>query len=143
MIEYLSSLAAEGETFLIVKQKPKGEGFSYPAFLPSRYVAGGGWYGNTGSYILDRFRDGHVSASSANIEHVLVMVLDDIGTKSKEPPLPPTWIMETSSGNYQWGYTFSDQPTKHEFAAAIIAIAAAVAGIISKPDCQAGNPSPS
>jgi hypothetical protein len=125
MIDYLCSLAAEGETFLIVKQKPKGEGFTYPAFLPHKYSAGGAWYGNTGSYIVDRFRDGHVSASSANIEHVLVMVLDDIGTKSKTPPLPPTWIMETSPGNFQWGYTFSDQPTKHQFAAAIIAIAAA------------------
>ena len=125
MIDYLCSLAADGETFLIVKQKPKGEGFSYPAFLPHKYAPGGAVYGNTGSYILDRFRDGHVSASSANIEHVLVMVLDDIGTKSKEPPLPPTWIMETSPGNFQWGYTFSDQPTKHQFAAAIIAIAAA------------------
>jgi hypothetical protein len=125
MIDYLCSLAAEGETFLIVKQKPKGEGFTYPAFLPHKYSAGGAWYGNTGSYIVDRFRDGHVSASSANIEHVLVMVLDDIGTKSKTPPLLPTWIMETSEGNYQWGYTFSEQPTKHKFAAAIIAIAAA------------------
>ena len=125
MIEYLCSLAAEGETFLIVKQKPKGEGFTYPAFLPSKYVKGGAWYGNTGSYIIDRFRDGHVSASSANIEHVLVMVLDDIGTKSKAPELPPTWIMETSPGNFQWGYTFSEQPTKHLFAPAIIAIAAA------------------
>lgn len=125
MIEYLSSLAGEGETFLIVKQKPKGEGFTYPAFLPRKYQPGGAWYGNTGSFVIDRFRDGHVSASSANIEHVLVMVLDDIGTKSRAPELPPTWIMETSEGNYQWGYTFSEQPTKHEFAAAIIAIAAA------------------
>jgi hypothetical protein len=125
MIDYLSSLAAEGETFLIVKQKPKGEGFTYPAFLPTRYTPGGAWYGNTGSFILDRFRDGHVSASSANIEHVLVMVLDDVGTKSKTPPLAPTWIMETSPGNFQLGYTFREQPTKHEFAAAIIAIAAA------------------
>lgn len=125
MIDYLSSLAGEGETFLIVKQKPKGKGFTYPAFLPRKYAPGGAWYGNTGSFIFDRFRDGHVSASSANIEYVLVMVLDDIGTKSRAPTLPPTWVMETSPGNFQWGYTFSEQPTKHEFAAAIIAIAAA------------------
>jgi hypothetical protein len=125
MIEYLSSLAGEGETFLIVKQKSKGDGYTYPAFLPEKYRSGGSWYGNTGSFLIDRFRDGHVSASSANIEYVLVMVLDDIGTKSRAPTLPPTWIMETSEGNYQWGYTFSEQPTKHEFAAAIIAIAAA------------------
>jgi len=56
---------------------------------------------------------------------VAVMVLDDIGTKSKTPPLPPTWIMETSPDNYQWGYVFSEQPPKGEFAAAIKAIAAA------------------
>lgn len=124
-VEWYTSLAPEGETALLVKQKPKGDSFTYPAFLPSKYTKGGAVYGNTGSYIVDRFRDGHVSASSANIEHVLVMVLDDIGTKSKTPPLPPTWIMETSPGNFQWGYTFSDQPTKHQFAAAIIAIAAA------------------
>ena len=53
------------------------------------------------------------------------MMLDDIGTKSKTPPLPPTWIMETSPGNYQWGYAFSEQPTVGEFSAAIKAIAAA------------------
>lgn len=124
MIDYLSSLAGVGETFLIVRQKSRGEGYTYPAFLPEKYQPGGAWYGNTGSFIIDRFRDGHVSASSANIEYVLCMVLDDIGTKSRVPTLPPTWIMETSEGNYQWGYTFSEQPTKHEFSAAIIAIAA-------------------
>jgi hypothetical protein len=51
------------------------------------------------------------------------MMLDDIGTKSKTPPLAPTWIMETSEGSFQWGYAFSDQPTKGEFSAAIRAIA--------------------
>jgi hypothetical protein len=51
------------------------------------------------------------------------MMLDDIGTKSKVPPIAPTWIMETSEGSFQWGYAFSDQPTKAEFSAAIRAIA--------------------
>jgi hypothetical protein len=50
-------------------------------------------------------------------------MLDDIGTKSKIPPLDPTWIMETSEGSFQWGYAFSDQPTKSDFSAAIKAIA--------------------
>ena len=55
------------------------------------------------------------------------MVLDDIGTKSKLPPLEPTWIIETSPDNYQWGYTFAldDQPLKGDFSAAIKAIAEA------------------
>jgi hypothetical protein len=89
---------------------------TWPAALPARSMrAGESWYGNTASFILDRFKDGHVSASRDNCEYVLVMVLDDVGDSAKAPntpPLPPTWIMETSEGSYQWGYGFSEQPTK-------------------------------
>ena len=138
-LEYIINLAPEGETALIVRQKPQLDGngimqshadgtikCTWPAFLPTAKVKKE-WaiYGNTGSFILDRFADGKVSASSANCEYVLVMMLDDIGTKSKEPPLAPTWIMETSEGSYQWGYAFKDQPTKGDYTAAIKAIAKA------------------
>ena len=136
MIEFIASLAPEGETALIVRQKPKlkdgaldfhADGAvkaTWPAFLPSHKTkAGESWYGNTASFIVERFKDGHVSASAANCEYILVMMLDDIGTKSKTPPLPPTWIMETSAGSFQWGYAFNEQPTKGEFSAAIKAIA--------------------
>lgn len=136
-VEYLTKLAAEGETLLVVRQKPvmvdgnqalHGDGtlkYTWPAFLPERYKPTGAWYGNTGSFMIDRFKDGKISASSANCEYVLVMVLDDIGTKSKEPTIEPTWIMETSPGNYQWGYVFDCEaaPTKGDFTAAIKAIA--------------------
>ena len=136
-VKYLTSIAPEGETVLLVKQKPRlvdglmqyhGDGAikcTWPAFLPERYKAGGAWYGNTACFIISRFTDGKVSASAANCERVAFLVLDDIGTKSKVPPIEPTWKMETSLGNYQWGYTFAldDQPTKAEFAAAIKAIA--------------------
>jgi len=134
--EFLSNLAPAGETFLVVRQKPKmkdgaldfhADGAlkaTWPAFLPTHNMKPGqSWYGNTASFIIDRFEEGRVSASSANCEYVLVMMLDDIGTKSKIPPLLPTWIMETSAGSFQWGYVFSDQPTKADFAAAIRAIA--------------------
>jgi hypothetical protein len=138
-LEYITNLAPEGETALIVRQKPQLDGnglmqshadgtikCTWPAFLPTAKTKKD-WaiYGNTGSFILDRFADGKVSASAANCEYVLVMMLDDIGTKSKEPPLAPTWIMETSEGSYQWGYAFSDQPSKGDFTAAIKAIAKA------------------
>ena len=138
-VEYIMNLAEAGETALIVRQKPQLDGngqlqahadgtlkCTWPAFLPTAKVKKD-WaiYGNTGSFILDRFADGKVSASSANCEYVLVMMLDDIGTKSKEPPLAPTWIMETSEGSFQWGYAFKDQPTKGDFTAAIKAIAKA------------------
>ncbi len=134
--EFLSNLAPEGETFLVVRQKPKMKDGSFdyhadgalkatwPAFLPTHNMKPGqSWYGNTASFIIDRFEQGRVSASAANCEYILVMMLDDIGTKSKTPTLPPTWIMETSVGSFQWGYVFSEQPTKAEFSAAIKAIA--------------------
>jgi hypothetical protein len=137
-VEYLQRLAPQGETLLIVRQKPvlrNGEPvlhadgtprYTWPAQLPTaKMKAGAAWYANTGSFILDRFSDGKASASAANCEYVLCMMLDDIGTKSKVPPLEPTWIMETSEGSFQWGYAFSDQPTKGEFTAAIKAIAEA------------------
>jgi hypothetical protein len=138
-LEYITNLAPEGETALIVRQKPQLDGnglmqthadgtikCTWPAFLPTAKTKPD-WaiYGNTGSFILDRFADGKVSASAANCEYVLVMMLDDIGTKSQEPPLAPTWIMETSEGSYQWGYAFSEQPSKGDFTAAIKAIAKA------------------
>lgn len=132
-LTHLMSLADEGETLLIVKQKPSqgllADGTpkcSWPAYLPTaRQRPGESWYANTASFIVDRFQDGKPSASAANCEFVICMVLDDIGTKSKTPPLPPTWIMETSPKNFQWGYIFRIQPTKGEFSAAILAIAAA------------------
>jgi hypothetical protein len=137
-LEFITNLAPEGETALIVRQKPQlkdGElqlhadgaiKCTWPAYLPShRMKDGEAWYINTASFIIDRFEDGRVSASAANCEFVLFMMLDDIGTKSKTPPLAPTWILETSPDNFQYGYAFSEQPTKGEFTAAVKAIAAA------------------
>jgi len=133
-LDFLISLAPEGETALIVRQKPIGKELQFhadgaikctwPAMLPTAKIKPD-WaiYGNTASFIVDRFKDGHVSASAANCEYVLVMVLDDVGTKAAIPPLEPTWKIETSEGSYQWGYAFSEQPTKADFSAAIKAIA--------------------
>ena len=137
-LEYICSLPAEGETALLVRQKPIGNELQFhadgaikatwPAMLPTARVKPD-WaiYGNTASFIIDRFKDGQPSTSAANCEYVIVMVLDDVGTDKvpKTCPLPPTWIMETSPGSFQWGYAFSEQPRKGEFAAAIKAIAEA------------------
>ncbi len=136
-IDFIINLAPEGETALFVQQVPimrrgvqllHADGtpkYTWPAQLPDAARGEGkAWYANTGSFILDRMNKG-VSASSANCQFVLAMMLDDIGTKSKTPLLEPTWIMETSPGSFQWGYAFSEQPTKEEYAAAITAIAAA------------------
>ena len=138
-IEWFAGLAPEDETALLTWQKPLLENGSpqyhadgapkavWPAFTPEKkFKPDQAIYGNTGSFILSKFPDGKPSASREYCDHVLVMVLDDIGTdKAKELPLPPTWIMETSSGCYQWGYAFGldDQPTRGVFAEAIRSIA--------------------
>ena len=132
--DYIASIAPEGETILFVKQKPSGGVYadgaikcSWPAYLPERMKGEAAWYANTACFIVDRFTGGKISAAASYCENVAFLILDDIGTKSKTPPLEPTWIMETSPANYQWGYTFAldDQPRKGDFAAAIKAIAAA------------------
>ena len=138
-IEYLAKLPADGETLLLVQQKPvKKDGepvlhndgtpkYTWIPSLPNKIKPETALYVNTGSFIIDRFQAGKLSASSANCEHVLFLMLDDIGTKSKQPPLEPTWKIETSPGNQQWGYVFDfdHQPTKGDFTAAITAIATA------------------
>lgn len=139
-IDYIVGLAADtvGETALLVRQKPtRGEDgnliyhadgapkATFPAFLPekARIKDDEAWYVNTGSFVVDRFVDGKPAAKSSNVEFVLFMMLDDIGTKSKTPPLAPTWILETSEGSFQWGYAFNEQPAKGDFCAAVKAIA--------------------
>jgi len=139
LFQFIVNLAPEGETALVVRQKPveragvpvlHADGsprYTWPAFLPDkRRLQGEAWYVNTGSFITERFVDGKPSAAAANCDYVLFMMLDDVGTeKARIPPLDPTWIIETSPGSYQYGYAFSEQPTKGEYAAAIRAIAAA------------------
>jgi len=104
-IDFVTSLAPEGETVLFLHQKGGG----YIPQLPSvRRRAGGAWYVSSGSFILDRMTGG-LSATTANCTHVTFLAVDDVGTKSKIPPLPPTWIIETSPGNYQWAWVLSEQ----------------------------------
>lgn len=135
MIEYITKLAPAGETMLFVRQKlaqgthsdgsPK---YTWPAFAtPDKIKEGQSWYVNSGSFILDRFVDGKPSAGAANCDHVALLLLDDVGTKSKVPTIEPTWKCETSPNNQQWVYVFNldDQPKKGEFCAAITAIAEA------------------
>jgi hypothetical protein len=137
-VDFLISLAPDGETPLLARQKPKlvdgkvalhADGAVkavWPAMLPTVKIKPD-WaiYANTGSFIKDRFKN-TPSASRDNCEYVLVMVLDDVGDPEKAPnvpPLQPTWKMETSEGSFQWGYVFSDQPTANDFSAAIRAVA--------------------
>ena len=134
--DYLTKLAQEGETLLIVKQLPKivngvqqqyNDGtpkYTWPAFRPTKRMDKGAWYINSGAFIEDRFENGRPSAANRCCEYVVFMMLDDIGTKSKPiPGIQPTWVIETSPGNYQHGYAYLHQPKKHKHCAAVIALA--------------------
>jgi hypothetical protein len=120
-LDYLTSLAQEGETILVVEQVNG----TWPAYLPhKKFKPGASTYVNTGIF---KTHAGKISASRAYCEFCAFMVFDDVGT-DKAPNMPkvkPTWIMETSEGCFQWGFVFGEQPTKGEFSAAIDAFAAA------------------
>jgi hypothetical protein len=135
-LEFYASLAPEKETALVVRQKPirplayHADGnpkCTYIAMLPSARIDPT-WsvYGNTGSFVIDRFPDGRPVAQARCVDFPLVLMLDDLGTKAPMPTVPPTWLMESSPGSYQAGYAFDMDgvPTKEQFIALVRALAA-------------------
>lgn len=40
----------------------------------------------------------------ADVVRMHCLVLDDVGTKAAAPPVEPSWKLESSQGNFQWGY---------------------------------------
>jgi len=53
---------------------------------------------------VERQRKRQIKKRLEDVRTAFALVLDDIGTKSELPPIPPSWQIETSEGNYQWGY---------------------------------------
>ena len=49
-------------------------------------------------------RDTAIKRKRDNIMRMHCLVLDDIGTKGEPPPVEPSWKLESSEGNFQWGY---------------------------------------
>ena len=39
-----------------------------------------------------------------DVRTAMVIVLDDVGSKSTPPNVQPSYVLETSANNYQWGY---------------------------------------
>lgn len=135
-LEFYASLAPEKETALVVRQKPirplayHADGnpkCTYIAMLPSARIDPT-WsvYGNTGSFVIDRFPEGRPVAQARCVDFPLVLMLDDLGTKAPMPTVPPTWLMESSPNSYQAGYAFDMDgvPTKEQFIALVRALAA-------------------
>lgn len=134
-VAFVGQLAPEGCTPLVGEQFFKEDGeVGYKVVDTLR--PGVANYISIGCFVKDRVDEkGKLRARAENADSVLMMMLDDIGTKSKVPPLEPSWKIETSPGNFQWGYVFSERPTKDEFKAAYKAIADA-----GYTDPSANNP---
>jgi hypothetical protein len=59
--------------------------------------------------------------SNENVERVFVMTLDDVGTKivpdEGEDVPEPSWVLETSPGNWQWQYMIDGGMVAQEYTA--------------------------
>ncbi len=53
---------------------------------------------------IARQRQRQVKKRLEDVRTAFVLVVDDVGTKSLPPRVPPSYRLETSAGNYQWGY---------------------------------------
>lgn len=69
-----------------------------------------------------------ISRKRQRFERLHVLVLDDIGTKAQPNALPPSYIIETSEGNFQWGYVFKEPIKDREIAQKLIH------AVYNKPD---------
>jgi len=79
---------------------------------------GGGEYRNGGQtqlknalskntfFAISTFKqeNGHVARTKSLFDACYVIVLDDIGHKVNRPPVKPSYVLETSPNNQQWGY---------------------------------------
>lgn len=64
--------------------------------------------------------NGKVSRKKANFFCMMCLVLDDVGTKAKRPDLEPSWIIETSPQNEQWGYILEKPITNESQASQLV-----------------------
>ena len=60
-------------------------------------------------YISDP--DGNIRRQDKHFAALHVIVLDDVGSKASTNSIPPTYVIESSPGNYQWGYVLEEPIT--------------------------------
>ena len=60
------------------------------------------WYFCVSTVVRQRQRQ--IKKRLEDVRTAMVLVVDDIGTKCKAPRVPPSYTIETSDGNFQWGY---------------------------------------
>jgi hypothetical protein len=77
-----------------------------------------------GTSTVVKHEDGKVYNRKSQFKRLHVVVLDDIGTKINEAALPPdlvpNYIIETSEGNYQWGFILETPIDNYDLAETLI-----------------------
>lgn len=69
-----------------------------------RYTPGTGpWYFCISS-VAPPSETGYLPRRHQDLRVCYCIVLDDVGTKAAVPPVAPSWVLESSAGNYQYGY---------------------------------------
>ena len=78
-----------------------------------------------GTSTVHRDADGRLRNRNDNFALCWCLVLDDVGTKVAVEDLPeyfrsPSWIIESSPGNYQYGFIYEDVIAQREVAQAVL-----------------------
>ena len=99
-----------------------------------------GMYFNTSTFIRD-IDSGYLNHQHKNFGAMHVVVCDDVGTKvdvDKFKNMKPTYIIETSEGNYQYGFVLIEPVFDLEQAGAIVQCAS-LAGVTDSGGVMAGK----
>jgi len=116
--EFLATIFADiqpGEHVMVSQQVPKRDGSG--SFFVNHLTTSRSWRQWLKSetdrawYFCVSSVDGELNEKASmvgrgrsNLRRMYCIVLDDIGTKADFPPVSPSWKIQTSPGNYQWGY---------------------------------------
>jgi hypothetical protein len=133
------------------EQRPVTSGFQgHPAKVSSSRWFGRAWFSGKTTFSADANNyfslatfipndEGEYRRQKKNFTALHAVMLDDIGTKAEgleRLTLAPSWLLETSAGNYQAGYILSDPVTEVAIAESL------VKAIISAGLCDPGADGP-
>mgnify|MGYP001818918483 FL=1 len=127
---------------LSLKGKPGTGWGNYPATAKrmARYQPGpDAWYFCVSTVAPPNPDDGYMPRSRDCLRHAYCVVLDDIGTKVEPPPVEPSWVIETSEGNFQYGYLIDPMDMRDPAAQALYEGAVRALGLAGYGDKGAGG----
>jgi len=102
------------EMVIVAKAHPRGH-FEHHRYTGQDLPAGP-WYFNVSTVVAT---EGKARRRIVDCRALYLIVLDDIGGKYDAPPVAPSYVMETSPGNYQWAYFLTEPIVDMERALAL------------------------